>query len=103
MNEEITPDPVSPTDVAEVDQLAARVRDLLASLGLEDVQTASPEPEWVAGISGEELYTALLLNAATMTSEGLAWLLVAEKTPTGGVAGMFVACRRRTEPGREAS
>lgn len=79
-----------PGDVAEIDQLGARTRDLLGAFGLDLVATTSPEEEWVATLTAEELMDALLKNAANITSAGHLWTIVAARTRAGDIAAHFV-------------
>jgi hypothetical protein len=71
------------TTTAIEDQLDARTRDLLETLGLEFIASTSPEPEWIDGMSADDLLAHLMVNAALISERGRGWLLIGVRAPEG--------------------
>ncbi len=67
---------------------------MLADLGLQLIASTNPEPEWLAELTGEQLFDVMLTNAANISERGRLWALVATRTPAGDIAAHFVEVGR---------
>jgi hypothetical protein len=86
-------------NVAETDQLAARLRDLLVGNGLELVDQNRMDEAWLEEHTATELWDAMLETAVRVSDDGCLSTIVAVRLPAG--IGYTLAIVRRQEPPSE--